>query len=302
MLMLIFNKLLVQILVFLTLVLQSNFVKSQSKRGPECSTTCGNVTIPYPFGVEENCYLDTSYKVTCNTTTGTMSIQGMNVIVVDILLDGHLRALSNVGRVCYNEAGGHYVYENSRTELSRFPISIGQNKLTAFGCDIQSKVRSGNEVRASCTTTPGECKNMVSCSSRINCCQISIDESLPTHFFYKLHSDHNNTGKKGFASCAYTFIIEAGRYNFSSLDVYNLSIEKLGSLEMLLDWTVGITSCQEAQKNISSYLCKENSKCFDSNNTKGYCCSCSDGYWGNPYLENGCQGTIEFLCVIVLIY
>lgn len=280
----IFNSLLIQLL-FLT-----NSVNSQSKQGPKCSTTCGNATIPYPFEIEEKCYLDTSYMVTCNTTTGSMSIQGMNVSVVEISLHGHLRALSKVGSVCYNESGDHFVFEKSRTELSRFPLSLGQNELTTLGCDIQSKVKSTiDQVEVTCTTVPGVCKHKVSCSSNVNCCQTRIEHALPTHFYFLFRSDQNKTGHKNYSSCAYAFIGEAGRYNFSALNIYNL-ISKKFRYEMVLDWTVGDTNCQEAQKNISSYLCKENSECFDVDNVKGYRCNCSVGYQGNPYLEKGCQG------------
>ncbi|XP_076903580.1 wall-associated receptor kinase 1-like [Bidens hawaiensis] len=274
-------------MLFLTLVLLLNSVKCQSKIGPECSNTCGNITIHYPFGIEDNCYLDTSYKVSCNKTTGRVSLWGMNVDVVDISLDGHLRAISKVGHVCYNETSA-YINKEPTTKLSRFNLSVGQNELTTFGCDILSKVKVNQSVIASCTTVPGECKHMVSCSGKMNCCQDRIENGLPTKFKFRLLSSRNNTGKNGLAGCAYSFIVEIGRYDFSSFDVYKLKRKELGSPEMLLDWTVGNTSCQEAQKNISTYLCKENSECFDSNNAKGYRCSCSAGYGGNPYL--GCQG------------
>ncbi|KAM0010942.1 putative protein kinase RLK-Pelle-WAK family [Helianthus debilis subsp. tardiflorus] len=93
----------------------------------------------------------------------------------------------------------------------------------------------------------------------------------------------------GFNNCSYTFIVEDGVYNFSSINVYTMKKQDLESHEMLLDWTVGNENCQEAQKNTSSYLCKENSKCVDANNGVGYSCTCSVGYHGNPYLDNGCQ-------------
>ncbi|KAI3670339.1 hypothetical protein L1987_87930 [Smallanthus sonchifolius] len=67
-------------------------------------------------------------------------------------------------------------------------------------------------------------------------------------------------------------------------------------LPVALEWTVGNTSCEDAKKNKSSYICKENSVCVDSSawidqGRLGYNCRCAQGYHGNPYLPNGCQGT-----------
>jgi hypothetical protein len=37
---------------------------------PNCTTVCGGVSVPYPFGIEAGCYLHESFKLTCNTTGG----------------------------------------------------------------------------------------------------------------------------------------------------------------------------------------------------------------------------------------
>ncbi|PUZ43561.1 hypothetical protein GQ55_8G019000 [Panicum hallii var. hallii] len=35
---------------------------------PNCSTTCGGVSVPYPFGIDPGCHLGESFRLTCNTS------------------------------------------------------------------------------------------------------------------------------------------------------------------------------------------------------------------------------------------
>ncbi|KAJ7004883.1 hypothetical protein NC653_009655 [Populus alba x Populus x berolinensis] len=36
---------------------------------PNCSDHCGNISIPYPFGIGKHCYMAESYDVECNETS-----------------------------------------------------------------------------------------------------------------------------------------------------------------------------------------------------------------------------------------
>ncbi|XP_071693130.1 wall-associated receptor kinase 5-like [Rutidosis leptorrhynchoides] len=279
-------------LLFLKLVLHSNLIQTRAKPGPECSEKCGNITIPYPFGIAQNCYLHPSYSVTCNTTSGKITILGMNVDVVDISQEDHiLRAETQVGRVCYNETD-QVLLDEPYVNLSRFPLSPNRNTLIIIGFDTQSTIESSNITKASCTTTGEKClHNVNSCTNTANCCQTTIPKPFET-FQFKIESVKHNAGKPGYTNCSYAFIREAGIINFR-FDSYNLTSEMLESYEMVLDWSVGKTDCQKAQNNTSTYLCKDNSECFDSTNARSYRCNYAAGYRGNPYLENGCQDMNE---------
>ncbi|KAI3820270.1 hypothetical protein L1987_07814 [Smallanthus sonchifolius] len=72
--------------------------KAETQSLPGCSDKCGDITIPYPFGIEENCYLDKNYRVNCTTLT----LIGSNIKLLDISLDGFMRVALPVAYACFN--------------------------------------------------------------------------------------------------------------------------------------------------------------------------------------------------------
>ncbi|KAI5331653.1 hypothetical protein L3X38_021779 [Prunus dulcis] len=55
---------------------------------PHCQPQCGNLTVPYPFGICDGCYLQEQFNITCNDSTQPPTPQLMigNLPVTSITL------------------------------------------------------------------------------------------------------------------------------------------------------------------------------------------------------------------------
>ncbi|XP_074293828.1 wall-associated receptor kinase 5-like [Silene latifolia] len=52
---------------------------------PGCQDKCGNVTIPYPFGMGPSCYYTEWYSITCENFTPTLSKFGLQVLQIGLV-------------------------------------------------------------------------------------------------------------------------------------------------------------------------------------------------------------------------
>ena len=281
----------------LLLLLIDLLAYSESQPKPDCQRSCGSLSIPYPFGTTEGCYLDDSFLVTCqqNSTTTTPYLgRNTNVTILNISLDGELRISTSVAYDCYNKTGNLVSATYPWFDLSNFFISSRRNKLTVIGCDTVGIIVGWDyqhkNYTTGCVSLCNKFDDLISnngsCSGS-GCCQTSIPEGLSGSIWISL-SVKNHTLVHGFDPCGYAFLAEDGAYDLSSTDVVNFQMTNFSAV---LDWAVDNHTCQEAHKNPTSYACKaENSECVESNHGVGYLCKCLPGFRGNPYLVNGCQG------------
>ncbi|KAJ9145814.1 hypothetical protein P3X46_028148 [Hevea brasiliensis] len=252
---------------------------------PGCLNSCGNVGIPYPFGLQKDCYFDDSFFISCNDSNLPV-LPANNTSVLDISIDGQLRVLSPITSGCL----GYQNYTQVKTfNFSPFVVSNTTNKFTVVGCDSFAVLAASDYQTASCY---GLCDNITqltngSCSGK-GCCQSSIPNGVKD-FLIVTSSVFNHTFVSDFNRCTYAFVAEEGTYNFSSLDLLNLQRE----FPLVLEWSIGNATCEEAQQNRETYACKEDSECYETDNVGGYRCNCSSGYRGNPYLSDGCQDINE---------
>lgn len=264
---------------------------------PGCQSQCGNVTIPYPFGIGPSCFLSKWFEVTCNTSF-TPPIPQIGTLRILEFTDYTFRVANKVASQCYDPFGN--ITEDNPVDTSlgwTSPFSFSQkNQFTLIGCDdfafflgpLQANFTSG--CIALCSK-PEEVLNG-SCSG-VGCCQTSIPKALKYYYTSVGSMVHNHTTIWSFDPCTYSFLGEQERFTFGGVSDFmdpGFVNRTRASVPMLVDWVVGNLSCSEA-RTAGVLACQANSECVDSDTgVPGYRCICHNGYQGQPYLDPGCQG------------
>ncbi|KAF4385975.1 hypothetical protein G4B88_031110 [Cannabis sativa] len=275
---------------------------------PNCETKCGDVEVPYPFGIDdENCAIskdiDQYFLLTCNTintTDGSPKLMFGKLEVLKINVENAtMKVVKSYSYDCYDKNGTLTRRSRRGLTLSKsFTLSDSENKLFAFGCDTQAFMyASKNNFGSGCISICYENVKMsaqTSCSG-FGCCQTSV----PKHIKYlsvTTSSFNNHTNVSSFNPCGYAFLADQNSFDISKMRL-DSKPEQIKNTSVVVDWVVGNQTCEEAQSNSSSssYVCGENSDCYYSENGGGYQCRCKQGYEGNPYLKQGCQDIDECL-------
>ncbi|KAJ6335761.1 hypothetical protein OIU78_012383 [Salix suchowensis] len=274
---------------------------------PGCHDRCGNVTIPYPFGLTEDCYYHVRFLITCNHTFNPPKafLRESNIDFTEITLEGKLHLEQYIAKDCYNASGPTDSNTPSLTLDANFIISDADNIFVSIGCDTVASLSGSlketgsadNEYEVGCMSSCNSLKYVPNdtCSG-IGCCQTSLAKGV-YYIDIAVGSRKNHSGILDFSPCSYAFIIEKNKFNFSTSDLWEL--QNVDSLPIVVDWSIGNNSCAEVKANTSA--CQGNSTCYDPDNGHGYLCRCMDGYRGNPYLPNGCLGCIRRRSLVIQI-
>ena len=280
-----------QLLLGLIILAATATAASQDSQPNSSCIKCGSLCIHYPFGTRRGQYLDESFYINCDNTSGTPKPflgYGNTLQVLNISPDGELQVSTSVTGYCHGNSS------QQRIE-SKFPISNKRNNLIGVGFSILSFITGSSRRKTYGTacvslglydSDPYDRSDRMangSCSG-VGCCNTSIPEGV-TDFTVSLLRFDSDTN-----TCMFGFVVEKEAYNFSILDLQFL--QNRTTVPVVLDWAVGNERCPGAQINSTSYACKaEHSECYNSTNGPGYRCNCSSGFQGNPYVIHGCQGT-----------
>ncbi|WVZ54445.1 hypothetical protein U9M48_005234, partial [Paspalum notatum var. saurae] len=281
---------------------------------PGCSSRCGNMSIPHPFGVEAGCYLP-GFNVTCSNNSelflgdGTVQVLDISIPTSTVRINSTFAYFPGSSAAA-DKSIASGTWSGALAKDGPYTLAWGRNMLFAAGCNIQARleVEPNNATSSAC---------LVLCSDG--------------------HDDDDDDGFSfcpgfGFGRCCQAPILRlerpfserVGNTRGSILGLDNgfgdimaekennatpSCLESVRTLPAVLDWRINHTTCHG---NGSSAACRSShSFCYDGRSSVAECghesfsfcrntmgggahiCRCDPGYQGNPYVPNGCKDVNE---------
>lgn len=127
------------VLVVIILSAPLLLVQLEAQPKPGCTSRCGDLNIPYPFGTSHgrnDCYHDgesDSFRIFCDNSSGRpvayWSFKSSNIIVDHISLeDSEMRIKMFVAKDCYSPSGSKDPPNSPSLWTDVFPISSTKNR------------------------------------------------------------------------------------------------------------------------------------------------------------------------------
>ncbi|KAL0326550.1 UNVERIFIED_CONTAM: Wall-associated receptor kinase [Sesamum angustifolium] len=270
----------------------------------DCQRKCGDVEIPYPYGMSKGCYLDEAFRVVCNESSGSASLPLLEWEVESINTTTHTLRHKNFRGVTlpFNSSRGPYVSSFPTVAGNHYSISKGKNKFVAIGCDFLAYLidEDTGKVQGSCSSlcNPNDIVPLqLSSCSGLFCCEISFPGSLRNLSVWVWRTDYRTKDWEN--QCAFFTFVEKDFLSFNKIKFSTCNESYV--VPMMHEWAVGNTSCDKATESLDEYVCGHNTHCVDYYPVQGYRCECNNGYGGNPYLPQSCQGTGLGVGLLILV-
>lgn len=279
---------------------------------PGCSTTCGDVRVPYPFGLgPSHCFLP-GFNLTCDSShshrTPRLLLDGNgNIEVVDISLQGTLRVIHTGTSTTTSITDPDMAAEFQLPDDIREPYMVSStNEFIVFGCRVQATLLDGRtSVITGCVSTCNSSSGLVAgdggpsraplaalptttqtygrrhCSGGNGCCHVPISEGrTPKRVKFKgLNQTQISTGADGI-SRTFAFISADGWSDrwYMILSRTGLTIFDSMSFPVVLGWAVkqGLWSPATAQK--SSVECPQGVQSLLCKSDNSGCIQQNGGY------------------------
>ncbi|KAL6655396.1 hypothetical protein ACP70R_006222 [Stipagrostis hirtigluma subsp. patula] len=281
-------------------VLVAAAVDLPAARSPGCATRCGDIDVPYPFGLDRQCAIHAGFQLNCTTVGRITKLFHNNLEVIKISVqDGKVWFKTFISRQCYDPTTNGMLYNNAWVRLTSYVLSAEDNKIIVIGCNGLAYMRSDSRP----VTNPP--KNG-SCSGA-GCCRADLPPGVRYYqgFFNSLY---NTSQIWRTTPCNYITVMESATFNFSTTYLTSTVFydKDHSRTPVVMQWGITRNTCEAAKidKTIPYACVSNNSECVT--NDAGYLCRCSNGYKGNPYIVDGCTdindcGSVGLVALVLVV-
>uniref|UniRef100_A0A0D3CAP4 Wall-associated receptor kinase galacturonan-binding domain-containing protein n=1 Tax=Brassica oleracea var. oleracea TaxID=109376 RepID=A0A0D3CAP4_BRAOL len=237
-----------------------------------CNTTCGRVSIPFPFGIgRKECYLNSWFEVVCKT----INTSGSSVTTVPFL--------SRLNREVVNIS----FPMNQKISDGRYGVVHIKGPVTSLGCTSQV---SGNSSQV-LNVTGRESPYFITDDNRLVAARIPLEGPQVIGF-----SMENSNGTSG-EGCRVAFLSNS---MYSPANVREPEqFHSDGYAVVQLGWFSVFDASDSRSSNFwgcfksttaQSYMTNTSCFCYngDFSGMSYTNCYCASGYIGNPYIQSGC--------------
>ncbi|XP_022683521.1 wall-associated receptor kinase-like 2 [Setaria italica] len=279
-----------------------------------CERKCGEVDVPYPFGTSYGCHRR-GFKVICDRAYSPPKLflggDGAGLEVLGISVQNRtVRVRATIWSFAADNTSD-VVVKIIPANLEPYVLSTDRNSLVIVGCGFRASARTtvsslqlqGDAVIASCapscTVNNQQKHQQPNLCEGNGCCEAAIPtglSSLSIHFSW-LDTNAATVRAPWMTPNVSVLAVEQEWWRETPDIAFKIWLLSSGHvtglvIPVVLDWTVGQSSCTAAETLPEFGCVSKNSECLNSTSSAyGYVCRCNDGYDGNPYVPDGCQGS-----------
>ncbi|XP_038684105.1 putative wall-associated receptor kinase-like 11 [Tripterygium wilfordii] len=266
----------------------------RSMATPGCPSKCGNITIPFPFGIGAGCSFNNWFDIDCKEDHQPfLKSTGLEVLSISAE-ESNIRVNHPIFSDC--QVNTRTTFASVDLGESPFEYNGTVNRFTGVGCNNLISMSSYwvESIVAGCVSMCENYEYPLSTTSSclgINCCQTGIP-SLLKAFNVSLSTMRNDSMGAG---CRYGFLVDQQWIDSSKSNIWEI-VHNMTHVPVLLDWGMNFYFLP-INETIPSY----NNSTTQCNSTLSrqipslmlFQCRCNHGYQGNPYLHEGCQDVDE---------